>query len=498
VSLKRLLPLLALLTGCTGSRSGAPSATGASASRVNVQPAGSARSAPVVALRALAGGGALRAYLLPSLKPASWILGGRTSPVETVIGMDDVGRRLIYRDSARMVEAFDLVAYRERPVETDSTVVGRGAIVTLSPDGTLYAVLPNGAVVQSAPWGANAWPNRLGRGVRDAFPGVGASLIAIRRGAVDTLIMASREAGVSLREPVPAAAARVASRDGDAVAFATDSGLVVVEEREPQTPWFVRFRSAPVAAAFTPSGHRIYVAFRASSELGVVDRFARRALASVALPGPADSLRMDPWGRAVLVHPADPASDETWIVSVADNRVSGRVNTRWASDLPTVSEDGALLVREGANVVARDIHSLDSLGTVVAGAPDLWFVGRWKPTTTPDVLRESAREPVSRRPRPVRAAAPRSAPPAPSAAPPERAQRVWVQVSVSQNEKASRELAADLTRNGHAAQVISPRSPGEGWRVVVGPYASRSAADSAGRLLGRPYYILEPEPGGPP
>jgi cell division septation protein DedD len=72
-----------------------------------------------------------------------------------------------------------------------------------------------------------------------------------------------------------------------------------------------------------------------------------------------------------------------------------------------------------------------------------------------------------------------------------------VQVSVSQNEKASRDLAAELTKSGHAAQVIGPRSPGEGWRVVVGPYPSRSAADSAGRLLGRPYYILEPGLEGP-
>jgi len=29
------------------------------------------------------------------------------------------------------------------------------------------------------------------------------------------------------------------------------------------------------------------------------------------------------------------------------------------------------------------------------------------------------------------------------------------------------------------------------------PYPSRSAADSAGRLLGRPYYILEPGLAGP-
>ncbi|HVO34720.1 MAG TPA: SPOR domain-containing protein [Gemmatimonadales bacterium] len=495
--MKRLLPLLALLPGCSGSRSGAPDAIGTSTAHVDIRPAESARSIPIVALRVLAGGGALRAYLLPALTPASWAMGGRTSPVAAVIGMDDAGRRLIYRDSSGLVEAFDLVAYRERPVEADSTYVRRGAITTLAPDGTLYAVLPDGAVIESAPWGASEWPNRLGGGVRDAFPGVGGSLIAIRHAAQDTLALASREAGISLRVGVPTAVAHVASRDGDAVAFVTDSGLVVVEEREPQTPWFVRVRGSPVTAAFTPSGHRIYVALRARRELAAVDRFTRHSLASVTLPGSADALRMDPWGRAVLVHPADAAGDETWIVSVADNRLSGRVSTRWASDLPTASENGVLLAREGANVVARDIRSLDSLGTVVAGAADLWFVGRWKPTTSPNVLRE---ESAPRRPQPAAAAAaaPRRSAPAPAesahAAP---AQRVWVQVSVSQNEKASRELAAELDRTGHAAQVIAPRLPGEGWRVVVGPYPSRSAADSAGRLLGRPYYILEPGPEGP-
>ena len=498
-TLKRLLPLLALLTGCAGRSSGAPDAA-ASATRVNARPAESPRTIPIVALRLLAGGGALRAYLLPALTPATWELGGRTSPVASVIGMDDAGRRLIYRDSAGKVDAFDLVAFRERPVEADSTPVGRGALTALSPDGTLYAVLTNGTVVESAPWGATAWPNRIGRGVHDAFAGVGATLIAIRRAGADTLALASREAGVSLRERVPSAAARVGSRDGDAVAFVTDSGLVVVEEREPETPWFVRLRGTPVTAAFTPSGHRIYVVFKTRSELGVVDRFTHGTLASIPLPDRADALRMDPWGRVVLVHPADPSSTETWIVSVAAGRLSGRVNTRWASDLPTASEDGVLLLREGPNVVARDIHSLDSLGTVVAGAADRWFVGRWKPTTTPNVLREETSQPALRRPRAAGAAAAAPRRPPPPAAETTRAaapQRVWVQVSVSQNEKASRDLAAELGRTGHAAQVLPPSAPGEGWRVVVGPYPSRSAADSAGRLLGRPYYILESGPEGP-
>ena len=158
-----------------------------------------------------------------------------------------------------------------------------------------------------------------------------------------------------------------------------------------------------------------------------------------------------------------------------------------------------MLLREGDNVVARDIHSLDSLGTVVAGAADLWFVGRWKPTTSANVLargrpraRATARcGPHRRRRRPRLRQESRATRRGPRRAPAPPADQVWVQVSVSQNEKASRDLAAEIGRSGHAAQVIAPRSPGDGWRVVVGPYPTRSAADSAGRLLGRPFYILE-------
>ncbi len=492
--MRRLLLLLALLPACSGRKSGASAGAGTPASNATASAAASARSIPTVALRIPAGGGALRAYLLPGLSAAGWALGGRTSAARSVIGMDEPGRRLLYRDSAGMVEAFDLVAYRERPVEANSTYAGRGAIVTLASDGTLYAVMPDGTVLESEPWGATEWPSPIGKDVRDAFASLGSRLLAIRHGAADTLALASRETGVSQTTPVPSAAGRAASRDGDAVAFLTDSGLVVYEDREPQNPWYVRLKGAPFAAAFTPSGHRIYVALKTRNELAVIDRFARRSRPAIALPGPAGALRMDPWGRAVLVKPAGDG-EETWIVSVADGRVSGRLNTRWASDLPTVSEDGALLAREGTSVVSRDIHTLDSLGAVVAGASDLWFVGRWKPTTSPSVLREGAAEPAPRRiPRPsARAAAAPARPRAPAPAPAQAAsaERIWAQVSMSQNEKASRDLAAELTRTGHAAQVIAPRSPGEGWRVVVGPFPSRTSADSAGRLLGRPYFILE-------
>jgi hypothetical protein len=496
--LKRLLPLILLLAGCSGSRSGTAAGSGSPSSATPEGP----RDIPTVALRLPSGGGPVRAYALPSLTFTGWAIGGRASPARAVVGMDVAGRRLLYRDNTGAIDAFDLVANREK------AVAPVGTIATVASDGTLLAVSADGSVIESEPWGSHRWPNSIGRGVRDAFAAAGSRLIAIRHAGGDSLSLASRETGVSLSAPVPDATGRGASRDGDAVAFATDSGLVVAEDRDPQNPWFVRLGGSPLSLAFSPSGHRIYVALRTRSELAVVDRYQRRTRPAIPLPGPAGALRVDPWGRAILVRPGGAApGDSTWVVATSSERVAGRLITRWASDLPIVSEGGVLLAREGGALVARDIRSLDSLGAIAGGAADLWLVGRWKPTNASAAVRQEARAADSARgaPAPVRSAPPaahadtvasparapnrgeRAAAPAASPGP----ARMWVQVSVSQNERWARDLAAALVRDGRAAQVIAPRAAGEGWRVVVGPFTTRTAADSAARLLGRPYWIFE-------
>ena len=489
--MKRLLFLITLLVAaCAGSKRGSSVENAAS----GPDTAPSARSIPTVAIRLASGGGSLLAYTLPKLTPAGWIIGGRTSPSRSVIGMDVAGRRLLYRDSGGAIQSFDLVAYRER------AVAPRGELETMASDGTLLAVSPLGKVIESEPWGAREWPNTVGRGVRDAFAGLGSRIIIIRHGRGDSLSLVSREAGVALTAPVPDATARSASRDGDAVAFATDSGLVVTEDRESQTPWFVRLRGRPTAVAFSPSGHRIYVGLKERSELDVVDRYQRRRRAAISLPGAVGALRMDPWGRAALVRPAadQAGADELWVVAITTDQLVGRVNGGWASDLPTVSEGGVLLVRQGRAVVARDVRTLDPLGTVRNGAADLWFVGRWKPAT-PAPIGQEVRAPETE-PAPgarVAAVLPRPSPggaggaPPPGATPASPADRIWVQVSVSQNERWARDLAGELARAGYRARVIAPQALGAGWRVVVGPYPTRVAADSAARTLGRPYWIVE-------
>jgi hypothetical protein len=431
-------------------------------------------------------GGPLLAYTLPGLTPEGWVIGGRTAPSHSVIGMDVAGRRLLYRDAGGAIQSFDLVAYREK------AVAPKGELATMASDGTLLAVSPQGRVTESEPWGAREWPGTVGRGVLDAFAGQGSRIIVIRRARGDSLSLASREAGVALTAPVPDATARSASRDGDAVAFATDSGLVVTEERDPQSPWFVRLRGRPDAVEFSPSGHRIYVGLADRSELDVVDRYLRRAQAVIRLPGAVGALRMDPWGRAVLMRPAaeQGATPELWVVAIATDRLVGRINAGWASDLPTVSEGGVLLVRQGRAVIARDVRTLDVLGALREGAGDLWFVGRWKPAM-PAALGREVRAPETEPAPPAGAAAAAPQPPSGATEAAPAATHIWVQVSVSQNERWARDLAAELTRSGYRVRVDAPQTLGAGWRVVIGPYPTRVAAESAARTLGRPYWIVE-------
>ena len=43
-----------------------------------------------------------------------------------------------------------------------------------------------------------------------------------------------------------------------------------------------------------------------------------------------------------------------------------------------------------------------------------------------------------------------------------------------------------------AARVLPPQGADDGYRVVLGPYATRAQAEATGRRLGRPFWIYQP------
>ncbi len=454
-----------------------------------------ARAPSAAAFRVPAHGGPLSIYTLPRLDTTSWGGSARLGAVRTAVGVDIPGRRLLFIDSTGEVASFDLVSLRQK------AVAPRRTAATIAADGSLLAVDSSGAVTESQPWGTRPWNNSLGRGVTHVFAAPGPRLLAIRvTRAGDSLEIASREDGIEQRVAVPQAVDVVASVDGDAVAFATDSSIVVYETEELHRPWSIKVDGQPLAIAFTPSGHRIYVALKDKNQLAVIDRFARKVRGTISLPGPAQSLRADPWGRAMLVRGAGTGDTDVWVVGIATDNVVGTLHGPWSSDLPEATESGVILSREGTSVVARDIHSLDSVAAVEGGARDLWFAGRWVPTSVSAGVRAAVASQAdtgrgttaSRRPEPAAPSEPTSPvpPPAQPGAKPELAQPTfWIQLTSTTSERAARDMVQQLRVPG--AQVVTPKTEDDTWRVQVGPFWTRDAADSAGRSIGRPYFVLD-------
>jgi DNA-binding beta-propeller fold protein YncE len=275
--------------------------------------------------------------------------------------------------------------------------------------------------------------------------------------------------------PLPSGSDVAATRWGDLVGVATDSGVVLMDPLGRREPGFVRLPDHPRALVFSPSGHRIYVARRTEPGLATIDRYDREEIDGIALPLPAVTIRLDPLGRFLLAKPA--AGDSVWVVDLPVKRLVGSVSSAWRADLPAIAPDGALLVRQGDDVVAYRADSLVETGRAKGGAADLWVLTSWRP-------RGGYRGAFADVDQPAAQAADTAGPEGP----------MYVQVSTSQNEAWSSEMAQQLTRAGLAARVLEPANPDDGYRVVLGPYPTRAQAEAIGRKLGRPFWIYQPTP----
>jgi len=134
-----------------------------------------------------------------------------------------------------------------------------------------------------------------------------------------------------------------------------------------------------------------------------------------------------------------------------------------------------LIYRHGKEVLSVRPDSLTDVGKVANGAADLWVLTSWLPRGVPASSVASA------------GASDTSGTGAGGAEGP-----MYVQVSTSQNPEWSGHLADDLARAGLPARVLPPQHTDEGYRVVLGPYATREQAEATGRRLGRPFWIYQP------
>jgi hypothetical protein len=414
-----------------------------------------------VAIRLPAKGGIPQLYRLPRLTPVEGVLKGRLPAVERVIGLDPEAEFLFVTTAKRELLALDLGSGR---VDTVATGVAQAA---LGPDGTLYAVDTTRRVISLSRRTRFAWPQALTALPRDVFGATDQHLVGVI--PQDRLLVAAADQPPTVH-PIAAGGDVAATRWGDLVAVASDSGVTFYDPLGRRAASFVKLADPPRALAFSPSGHRIYVARRSVPGLAVVDRFERKELDGVALPGPVAALRLDPLGRWLLARPA--AGDSAWIVDLPIKRHTGIVPTKWQPDLPAISPDGVLIYRRRDQVVAVRPDSLTELGAVDKAAGDLWVLTTWLPRGVP--------------------ASVASAPSDSTAADGGPEGLLYVQVSTSQNPEWSGHLADDLSRAGMNARVLPPQHPDDGYRVVLGPFTSRAQAEATGRRLGRPFWIYQP------
>src|SRR5207247_978940 len=208
----------------------------------------------------------------------------------------------------------------------------------LGPDGTLYTVDAKRRVVSLARRVRFVWPQPLGGVPRELFGGSDQRLVAVDP---PKLITAAADQPPTSRT-IPVGGDVAATRWGDLIAVASDSGVLLLDALGRREPAFVRLEDHPRALVFSPSGHRIYVARRTEPGLAVIDRYEHAEIDGVALPTPAAAIRLDPLGRWLLARPT--VGDSAWLVDLPVKRLVGSVATAWRVDLPAIGAAGGRLL----------------------------------------------------------------------------------------------------------------------------------------------------------
>jgi hypothetical protein len=426
---------------------------------------------PSSLLRLPANGGIAQIYRDPSLAESGWKSQGALSPVRRVLGAD-LDQNVVYAFGAKNeVMTLDLQTGKVR-----QNLLGKVRDAAIGPDGTLFTVDDSNVVTQVVHRNPIRLQGRLPSRPSDLFGTKDDRLLAVSSGAGNAITqIGSAERAATVMLPRGDA---TATFWGDLVAVAADSAVILFEPQVKAKPHSIPVSGHARAVMFSPSGHRLYVARRDGPVL-ILNRFTGDEIGELNLPGPAGAMRADPFGRWMLVHP--PAADSVWVVDLATRRLIGSFATEWSTDLPTVTDQQTLLLRHGEDVVGYDLSKRDlpRTGSVPGGAHDLWAALAWTPETGTSVPATVVATTDST----TATTSGESGKPAP----------VFLQVSSSQNPTWAEELAKQLSGAGLPASVLKPHAPDEGYRVVLGPYASREEAEENGRKLGRPFFIYQPD-----
>ncbi|MEO7042967.1 MAG: SPOR domain-containing protein [Gemmatimonadaceae bacterium] len=466
-------------------------------------------------------GGTVNAYLYPRLDSTVWT--GRATSVDRVLGFDPEGGALAVVDSKGQPARVDLRG-------ASPTIASKAKLASLAtPNGVeIYGIDAAGAVERLTRGGD--WSFTPPLPAKGVFPQTDGSIVIAAQRGKEAVLWLVHPPDTKIRDSValPITIGSLTAQVGDRVYFATDTALVGVRSRDLSEVPAIKVRGPVVALAPTPSGDRIYVAMENDSSLAVVDRYTDRISTSIGLPGKISALRMDGLGRYVLVRPI--RGDSAWVVAVATNHVVGTVQTKWTGDLPATAPDGAIALYSGRDVIFVDGETLQAVRTVAGGASDFWYFTFWNgfraraagvdepvsfampDSASPDsagaaadaktrAAVDSVTRPVQSVPAPVTAPHPQPArpvPPTPPVIPAPTASAsspFTVSFAALLNAEKAHVLADSIVVAGtHARVVPSQRAGTTVYRVVLGPFPNRAAAEQVGRDSKRSYWVFPGQP----
>jgi hypothetical protein len=487
------------LVACGGSDERAPAP--APHSVPPARPAAPAGPEAIV-LRVPRNGGIARVFDMQRLDSAVWTSDVKAPAIARFLAFDeDAGTAVVVdaRGAPRRIE------FRSGNVTPPPTV--KLTALRSSDGAAVYGVSASGLVTRLTPTDAAPWTLRMPEAARDVAPQPDGSLLVVAEGATATKLWRVHPPATALLDSavLPRAEHLVHATVGDRAYFSSDSELQTVRTRDLQLARLRHFPRRIRAVAPTPSGDRVFVALDSAPALQVVDRYNDNDDASVALPGPAADLRMDPLGRVLLVRPVH-GTDTAWVVAVGTGRVIGPVRTVWTADLPFVTTDGSLVVSVGADAQLLDIQSLHLQRSVPGGGRDYWIPLRWngfrprapgldQPVTFPGAaaadtgdsilaaIRRSQADSAAHAP--VTATSPPVVQPVVDSAQGRIATAApagyTVQFAALLDRDSARARAARITVDGQSAHVVAaPRGAATVYLVVLGPFNSRADAEAAG------------------
>lgn len=464
-----------------------------------------------ILLRVPRDGGVMRAYRA-GRDSVLWTSSGRTPAATALIGFDDFQSVVLGRDSAGRAFSVDL---RLGAIETLGGTMLQGAV--RSEGGAVFGFDASGQILRLTPVATWSWKPELA--AQDLIPTPDGALIitGVQGGRTVVQRLIPPESRLTDSTTLPATEAVLRTPLGDRIWFVTDSGLIALRGADLSRALQVRV-SDVTAIESTPSGDRLYVA-TSRPTLRVIDRFAEREVERIPLPAPALAMRMDPDGHYLLVRTAQ--SDSVHVIAIGTSRVITSIAGEWRDDLPLVTPDGRVLLAQGADVVHVDAETGRERLRYRGGAADLWLQVRWngfrprsagldRPVEFEEYASDSAAadnalaEMMAARygnipnvtaetPPPVETQIPEQ-PNAPSVKP--GGKEIWtVSFATLLAEDRAREMADRIRVDGRVARVIAGSRDGIPiWRVVLGPYESRDAAERAGMGSRLPYWVYEGAP----